>query len=139
MEPVNATPPQVFTPECLAAVKTFRRAKPWRGNVEERKEKFTALHTKLCAAYHLTVALSFADDIDPLAAEAASRFENDGKTITLHRKLSVVTYLVAIGMARGFDYAQAWLWAVELYRQMFPISYARHSVQNGFIVRRQGQ
>ena len=53
------TPPQVFSSECIAAVKEFRRAKPWRGNLEERQDKFTALHNRLCAAYGLkTVTVS---------------------------------------------------------------------------------
>src|ERR1039457_98487 len=79
----NTTPPQVFSPECLAAVKAFRHAKPWRGNIEERKDKFTALHQKMCAAYGLAHTLTFADDIEPIG-EVLSRFEISAANITLH-------------------------------------------------------
>ena len=48
-ETTRNTPTQVFSRECIAAVKEFRRAKPWRGNLEERRDKFTTLHNRLCA------------------------------------------------------------------------------------------
>ena len=136
MESSNATnPPQVFSRKCLAAVKEFRQAKPWQGDVEERKAKFGALHLRLCAAYDLKQGLAFADDVDPLAQDGTSRFEVDAHAITLHCKLSVVTYFVALGVARGFSYAQAYTWAVELYRKMFPLSASRHTERDGFMIR----
>ena len=141
MDNSNTTqnPPQVFTRECLSAVKEFRQAKPWRGDLEERKAKFGALHLRLCAAYDLKQGLAFADDIEPIGNDGLSRFEITAETITVHFKLSVVTYFVAIAVARGFTYAQAYTWAIELYRKMFPLSAARHIERDGFIVRQPEQ
>jgi hypothetical protein len=133
--PAN-NPPQVFKRECIAAVKDFRHAKPWRGNVDERRQKFSALHSALAAAYGLRQDLAFSDDLDPLAKEGTSRFEINEAAITLHGRLSVVTYFVAVGVARGFDYAQARIWGVNLYRRMFPASASQHVERDGFIVRR---
>jgi hypothetical protein len=138
-EATRNTPTQVFSRECIAAVKEFRRAKPWRGNLEERRDKFTTLHNRLCAAYDLKMELEFADDIDPLGAGGHSRYHIHDGRITLHFKLSVVTYLVAIAHARGFPYAQAFTWAVALYRKMFPVSAARHIERDGLIVSNPGQ
>lgn len=123
-------PNQTFSPACLAAVKAFRTAKPWRGNIEERKAKFEALHMSLNAVYNLTTALAFSDDIDPLARPGTSRFDYADETITLHNKLSVVTYLTAFAFARGFEAPKALRWATELYKRMFPVSASRH-VFNG--------
>ena len=132
-------PPQVFSDECIAAVEAFRSAKPWRGDLEERKAKFSALHLRLCAAYDLKHGLAFADDIAAVGNDGLSRFEVDNQAITLHCKLSVVTYFVAVGMVRGFSYAQAFTWATELYRKVFPLSASRHVERDGFIVRNPAQ
>jgi len=139
MDQTANTPPQIFSRKCIAAVKAFRSAKPWCGNIEERKDKFAALHVKLCAAYDLKLELEFAEDIDPLGKSGLSRYHLHDGTVTLHFKLSVVTYFVAIGHARGFPYAQAFNWAIELYRKMFPHSAARHAEHDGVLVRIPGQ
>ena len=139
MEDTVNNPPQVFSPECIAAVKAFRHAKPWQGNIEERKAKFTALHQQMCAAYGLAHTLTFADDIAPTGNDGLSRFEITEANITLHFKLSVVTYFVAIAAARGFNYGQALTWANELYHTMFPLSASRHVQRDGFVVRNPAQ
>ena len=139
MEDTVNNPPQVFSPECIAAVKAFRQAKPWQGTIEERKGKFTGLHQLMCDAYGLAHTLTFADDIEPAGNDGLSRFEITAANITLHFKLSVVTYFVAIAAARGFTYAQALTWANELYRNMFPLSASRHVQRDGFVVRNPAQ
>ena len=132
-------PPQVFSDGCIAAVEAFRHAKPWRGTIEERKDKFTALHQQMCAAYGLAQTLAFADDIAPVGNDGLSRFDITEANITLHFKLSAVTYFVAIAAARGFTYAQALTWANELYHNMFPLSASRHVQRDGFVVRNPAQ
>ena len=113
-----------------------------RSFVEARERLRLAVESKaamLLTAEHglgkSTLLGAFSDDLDPLAKEGTSRFEVNDQAITLHGKLSVVTYFVAVAVARGFDYAQARIWAMNLYRRMFPLSASRHVERDGFIVR----
>ena len=128
-------PVQRFNPACLNAVREFRRAKPWRGNTEERSDKFAALHIAIMRAYAIEMPLIFAPDIDQDMGDP-SRFQIKDGTIIMHFKLSVVTYFTAIGVARGFDYGDALRWAFSLYCRMFPRSASLHMMRNGTVVRR---
>jgi len=42
-----------FEPACLAAMRAFKRAKPWEGNFHERASKLQVLNRELARAYGL--------------------------------------------------------------------------------------
>lgn len=106
-----------YKPDVLRAVRTFRRSRPWRGTVAERREKLAALHRTLCAAYGLTVALRFCHGPDCfIPATSEIRLS----------KPSVVTYLHEFAHAAfGSCERTACGWSINLFRRVFPRSFAR--------------
>src|SRR4051812_40261062 len=80
-----------FNPAARSAVKAFRDAKPWRGTVGERAEKFAVLHRGLCRAYDLETMLVRDDAGDPehTGSSAASRYDARTDRIVQRGRLSV--------------------------------------------------
>ena len=116
-------PSMKFRPGVIAAVKRFKRAKPYRGSLDERKLKFTALHQDLCRIFGKTTTLIFGtlDGSD----SGSSCFSPAADTITLKGKLSVVTYLHEFAHALGRDERGACRWSVNLFKRTFPVLFSR--------------
>lgn len=120
-----------FKPEVLNAIREFRSAKPWRGTLAERKAKFNTLHTKLCAAYAITVPLDM-EQANETGTPGASYTAANG--LVMCGKLSVVSYLNRFRFAQnGCDSTDAYLWAASLYVRMFPKS-ADRMVASGYYI-----
>ncbi len=129
-------PPVRFRPSVLAAVQRFARAKPYRGTRAERKAKFADLHDDLCAVYGKQTVLAFGvlDGGD----SGASHYRPAADLITLCGRLSVVTYLHEFAHALGRDEREAVRWSTNLFRAVFPRSFARCG-HSGHMLRRIGQ
>ncbi|MCE9533964.1 MAG: hypothetical protein K8T89_23005 [Planctomycetes bacterium] len=106
-----------YKPEALKALRAFRRSKPWRGTFNERREKFGKLHEELCRVYGLCTQLKF------WARDVA--YYSPGEDRINLPTLSVVTYLHEFAHARGADERQACGWSINLFRRIFPRSFAR--------------
>jgi hypothetical protein len=115
---------RTFKPECLRALREFRRSKAWQGTIKERKAKFLALHAKLCEVYGLRTTLKFSQISEPEAPTGNGCYIPAHNVIVLVGKLSVVTYLHEFAHARGADERVAVSWSVGLFRRFFPRSYA---------------
>lgn len=118
-----------FKPETLRALRAFRRAKPWRGTPAERIAKFRTLHRDLCRIYGLRTRLTRRMGRLAMACYVPSR-----NRIILP-ELSVVTYLHELGHARGWDERQACRWSINLFRRIFPQSYARCRHRGHMLIR----
>jgi len=114
-----------FRPAALAAVRAFRGAHPWRGTIRERTIKMRLLNRELARAYRMRIPqLKF---VLIGMAPASGQYERLGDgphVITLTGHVSVVTYLHEFAHARGMDERQALGWSINLFRRMFPLSYA---------------
>jgi hypothetical protein len=108
---------RTYRPEALRALRAFRSAKPWRGTEAERRTKFRRLHRELCRVYGVRPSLTF------WAREVACYVPMQNR-INLPQ-LSVVTYLHEFVHARGADERQACRWSINLFRRVFPRSFAR--------------
>jgi len=108
----------------LAAMKTFRRSKAWRGTFEERLAKFESLRTALGEAYGINPKLVFhgAEDRGQIGNGA---YDPAGDTLHLVGKLSVVTFLHVFARARGMSRREAFRWSLSVFKRMFPVSFAR--------------
>jgi hypothetical protein len=113
-----------FLPAALRAVRAFRRSKPWRGTVGERRAKFEQLNRDLAAAYGIAVPRLVFADVEANAFSGDSGYSPAAHTITLRGRLSVVTYLHEFAHARGADERQACRWSINLFRRLFPHSFA---------------
>jgi hypothetical protein len=111
-----------FDPECVEAVKAFRREKPWRGTIEDRKAKFQRLHTALCVAYRIgpAPALDFVG-LRENCRHGDGGYDRTGNRIILAGKLSVVTYFFAFAAARGMSAYDCHKFSINLFAKMFPI------------------
>jgi hypothetical protein len=126
-----------FTPAMLQATKAFARSKPWRGTVAERAEKFSAYHEAVAKANELDSKLIIeAHTItDEPGASGASYLHPHDKDILIRGRLSVVTYLFLVGLALDYDRKQAMKFAVNLFKQCFPLSFAACRLQGGLLIR----
>lgn len=126
-------PPVRFKPATVAAVLRFKRLKPWRGSEQERIAKFKQLHADLCHAYGKATMLQIGvlDGGD----SGSSYYRPATDTITLCGRLSVLTYLHEFAHALGRDEHGACRWSLNLFRQAFPISFAR-CLTDGHMLRR---
>ena len=127
-----------FRPECLRALREFRRSKPWRGSYRERCLKFRSLNASLAQAYGLpTPKLTLPDQESNATGNGCYRLWRGRHWITLFDRLSVVTYLHEFAHARGYDERRAVRWSVNLFRRVFPRSYARCRHEHHMLIRRQ--
>jgi hypothetical protein len=108
---------RTYRPDALRALRAFRSTKPWRGTAAERRAKFRRLHRELCGVYGVRPRLTFS------AREVACYVPVQDR-INLPR-LSVVTYLHEFAHTRGADERQACRWSINLFRRVFPRSFAR--------------
>lgn len=110
---------QRFSAEALEAMKEFRRGKPWRGSMEERRKKLLALHQRMQQVYGLDCLLEFR----PARYLAAW----DGHAMYLGHP-SVVSYLFLLARARELRPREAFVWAITLFARIFPRSWERCEV-----------
>ena len=123
----------------VGAVKTFKRAGPWRGTLATRKRKFRRLNKALADVYAVPVPELRFEGIDGSFSGASSCLRGEANrpaVITMCGKLSVVTYLHEFAHALGRDERGACKWSVNLFRRVFPRQYARlhadgHTLRRG--------
>jgi len=114
-----------YKADTLRAVKNLRRSKAWRGTLEEQQEKIKTLHQELCSIYNLRTVLEFIGHNGTEEDSGSSRFDSSIDKIYLSGRISVVTYLHEFAHARGMDERKACIWSINLFRRIFPNSYAR--------------
>lgn len=113
-----------FKPAALRALREFRRSRPWRGSVQEREEKFRALHRALAGAYSIREPELLFEALDG-GTSGRSHYIPALHRIVLSGKLSVVTYLHEFAHARGMGERGAARWSINLFRRVFPRQYGR--------------
>ena len=130
-EPIDGAsyvdPDKKFCAGCLTAIREFRSSKPWRGTIDERQEKFRALHATLCETYGLTPAppLEFMAIGEARPDQfGTGGFDPENNRVVVAGRLSVTTYLWSIARARGLAPQEAFRWSLSLFARMFPRSFA---------------
>ncbi len=129
---------KTYKPAAVAAIREARGTKLWRGELDERKTKFQALHEALCDVYGITTSLAFGDvhrDVD----SDDSSYHPVTNTITLRGRLSVVTYLRMFAHATGYGVRGAAVWSINAFRRWFPLSFANCDHCDGAILRKRGR
>lgn len=125
---------RTYKPETVAAVRDFRRSKPWRGDWIQQVSKLAELHRRLIVAYDLTTRLDFsASGAD--VSSGSSSYCSVTNTITLQGRLSVVTYLHEFAHALGYGEQGACRWSINLFRRFFPQSFARLRQEGHMLLR----
>jgi hypothetical protein len=123
-----------FRPATFAALEAFRASRPWRGPLPIRQEKVRVLHAGLCGVYGKRTVLAFENQEGVASGESCYRPSADA--IILRGRLSVVTYLHEFAHALGRGERGACRWSLNLFRKVFPASFARlrcdgHTVRTG--------
>jgi len=117
--------PMRFKRATLDTMIAFKRARPWRGTLAERKVKFTELYENLNEIYidrlngNKPVRLEFGR-LNDNTMSGMSCYNTRTHTVTLKGRLSVVTALHEFKHAMGADEHGAVKWSVNLYRITFP-------------------
>lgn len=114
-----------YKPAVLRAVRCFAKMKPWRGTVEERQEKFRWLNRALAEAYGVEEPrLVFGTDES--RDSGSSCYIPSLNTIILRGTLSFVTFAHEWAHRLfGRSEHQAARWSINLFRRVFPKSFAR--------------
>lgn len=120
-------------PAIESAVKTFRRSKPWRGTVAERREKFLAFHKTLVESGQLTARLTFSGSNPDNVDSVYSGLDLKTNVIKMHGRLSVVTYLWLVASALGETRPMAF--AINVFARFFPRSFAASNCEGRFVRR----
>jgi len=112
-----------YRPEALRAMRAFRDARPFQGTERERFAKIAALHVLLCDTYGIFPILR--RDWMTEGDSGSSCFRPGENSITLSGRLSVITYLHEFAHALGKGERGACRWSLNLFRRIFPRSFAR--------------
>ena len=113
-----------FNVKALRAVRRFAESNPWRGSLDERKEKFRKLNRLLAEAYGIDEPALHFGQIDG-SSSGGSHYIPMMHRIVLVGKLSVVTFLHEFAHARGKGERGACRWSINIFRRCFPRQYAR--------------
>ena len=126
---------RTYQRETVAAIREYRRSKPWRGSLSERTQKLRRLHSALCTAYGLTTDLICSVGDDDAGSSGGSHYSPSRNRITLTGRLSVITYLHEFGHALGYGEQGACRWSINLFRRFFPRSYSRLQAEGHTLIR----
>jgi hypothetical protein len=113
-----------YRPAALHAVRAFARSKPWRGEMEARKEKYRQLNHDLSEAYGIPEPTLVFGQLDG-GSSGNSYYHRTRHQIVLNGRLSVVTMLHEWAHARGMNERNACRWSVNLFKRCFPRSFSR--------------
>ena len=113
-----------FRASVIRSVCRFAESGPWRGSVDERKEKFKTLNRQLARAYRIAEPDLQFSRIDG-GTSGGSHYIPALHQIVIQGKLSVVTYLHEFAHARGMGERDACRWSINLFRKCFSRQYAR--------------
>jgi len=121
------------------ALKKLKQSKAWRGTIDERINKFRALHNDLNAIYGLDIKLEFIDVSEQFngtqGASCLSGYNSQTKTIYIVCKLSVITFIQMWLKVLEYDPIFIIDKSNELFKEIFPVS-ARNIVNiNGLLVK----
>lgn len=131
-----------FPEAAVDALKDFARAKPWRGNRQEREEKFKSVIAALNQAVGMNVSCAFDSEIidGPSVNSRIDFADPAAPTILFTGKLSVATllYLYA-GCMAPYDETMSshWgrmRWAANVFKRFFPRSFAALDTSGAYLM-----
>jgi hypothetical protein len=135
---IDATAVLLDNAQFKSAMQEFAVNNPWQGKFTERLEKFIQINARLNLIFNRNVSLSvdmpadmhvwkyIISDVSYKEAELPDKKRLT--MVTLHGKLSVVSYLMGFGFAMGFDRKSAGEWAETVFKSYFPEQYAKTKV-----------
>jgi len=111
-----------FKPAVLRAVQAYAKSKPWRGTLEERRQKIRTLYAALAIADKLPMpTLVFGDNGEGDSSRSCCLPAMN--VVILRGKIIVVTALHEFGHVLGMNEREACRWSLNLFRKCFPRSW----------------
>ena len=110
--------------EELGILNDFKDLDPWAGTLEEKREKFKAVHQRLVVLYEIPdwkLDLHLTYETSEQGTSKRSIIVEDLKTIVMIGKLSVLTYLNRLGQILEWPRCKNW----RLFKEVFPEDFAR--------------
>jgi hypothetical protein len=129
----------VISPEIIAAVRHFASAKPYRGSIPERVEKFRTLINDVCEAAGVEPPdLHFS--FDESQSSGGSFYCPATKQIVLIGMPSVITTLHEVcHYLNGPSEHVACAWSLRLFRECFPNSFTRLKFSGHMAIKKRDQ
>ena len=138
----------VYKPETMAVMADLRdNGHPFQPReyspeaVQEKLVKFTTLGNKLADIYgiarpNIRTGHITAETWNRPGASYHSSYNRATHTITIDGTFSLTTFLHEFSHSRGMDETDAQLWAVNLFKRIFPVSYRRLVGSGHTLIRR---
>lgn len=107
----------------IEILKEFSEANPWRGKIEERKEKFRVAFRKMQDLYGINrcrLRFRVRNRISQWGPSGWSSYDHLNRVITLRGRLSVITFLHEFGHALGKGEKGAVKFSLNLFEKVFP-------------------
>jgi len=112
-----------FKPAVLRAVRAYSKSRPWRGTLEERRQKIRALYAALAIAYSIpTPTLVFGDNGEGDSGRSCA-IPAMG-TVILRGKNSCISAFHEFHHLLDNSEREACRWSLNLFRRCFPRSWA---------------
>lgn len=104
----------------LVAMSRFKKSRPFRGTNEEKQEKFIRLNSEFSKAYDIPPPTL----VWPAQIGSSSAYFPVWNMIIME-SYAVCTFLHEYGHALGFDERKTCKWSTNLFRRIFPRSFAK--------------
>lgn len=112
-----------YSAEVMEAAQEYAKAKPWAGDAMERRAKLETFHASLNRATGRTTELRVISN--NAIRDVLGCYNPAADIILIGDKMSVVTYLHEYGHAlKGSSEREACIWSINLFRKVFPKSFA---------------
>jgi hypothetical protein len=117
-----------YRPGVYAAMKTFRKSKPWEGSLKEMQDKILALNDELAKIYKIdTPKVIFVDKFPagPCCIPGSKPAVIFLEPIKATGKYSVVAFLHEFGHTLGKGEKETCRWSINLFKRIFPKQYEK--------------
>jgi len=120
--------------ETYIIMRKFKKMKPYRGTLEERKEKFKWLNKELSKLYNIPIPeLIFI--INNHKHSGYSYYNCLTHTICLQGRLSIITYLHEFAHALGYGEEGARKFSQTIFKKTFPILWSKLKEVDGLMIK----
>jgi len=115
--------PEEITTKIGEALEEAKSTHLWKGTIDERVAKFTALNDKIREITGKPMDFEFHGNEETNKHPGNGAIRNN--SLILLGKLSMITFLYTWGVALGATMEEALTWSENLFKEHFPISYGK--------------
>lgn len=121
--------------ETYIIMRKFKKMKPYRGTLEERKQKFKWLNKELSKLYNIPIPKLIFENNYSYIFSGYSYYNSATHTICLYGRLSIITYLHEFAHALGYGEEEARNFSQTIFKTTFPILWSKLKEVDGLMIK----